>query len=99
LIFDLPAFDRIVSPWCQSSRGGVQLRQRCPVVRGSGVLLQRERPRDQNSITAFATLNALYQIVAARPGVLSLHDIGLPYAPVGAWKHHGSVALPAAAAQ
>lgn len=40
---------------------------------------------NQNSITAFAAINAIRQIKAARPGVLTLQDIGLPYAPVGDW--------------
>ena len=33
------------------------------------------------------TVNALFQIKAARPGVLTLHDVGLPYAPAGLWTH------------
>lgn len=48
-----------------------------------------EYPWDQNSITAFAAINALQQVIAARPGVLSLQDIGLPHAPVGAWERRG----------
>ena len=28
--------------------------------------------------TSYATINAIPQIVAAKPGVLTLHDIGLP---------------------
>ncbi|MEJ5978784.1 hypothetical protein WG901_19175 [Novosphingobium sp. PS1R-30] len=36
--------------------------------------------------TSYATINAISQIVAAKPGVLTLHDIGLPYAPAGAWE-------------
>lgn len=45
-----------------------------------------ENPWDQNSITAFATINAIRQIKTARPGVLTLQDIGLPHAPVGDWE-------------
>lgn len=41
---------------------------------------------DQNSITAFATINAIEQIVDARPGVLTLGEIVLPLAPVGEWE-------------
>lgn len=33
--------------------------------------------------TSYATVNAIRQIVEAKPGVLTLHDIGLPYAPDG----------------
>lgn len=33
--------------------------------------------------TSYATVNAIRQIVEARPGVLTLHDIGLPHAPGG----------------
>jgi hypothetical protein len=36
--------------------------------------------------TSFATINAIKQIKAARPGVLTLHDIGLPHAPAGDWE-------------
>lgn len=38
---------------------------------------------DTTATTAYATVNAIEQIKAARPGVLTLHDIGLPYAPRG----------------
>lgn len=41
---------------------------------------------DQNSITAFAAVNAVRQIIAARPGVVTLHDMGLPHAPLGEWE-------------
>jgi len=41
---------------------------------------------DPTATTAYATINAIAQIKAARPGVLTLHDIGLPYAPAGAWE-------------
>jgi 2,4-diaminopentanoate dehydrogenase len=43
-------------------------------------------PWDTTGTTAYATVNAIRQIKAARPGVLTLHDIGLPYAPAGAWE-------------
>jgi hypothetical protein len=36
--------------------------------------------------TSFATINAIPQIAAAPPGVLTLLDMGLPQAPVGAWQ-------------
>lgn len=45
---------------------------------------------DQNSITAFAAINAIHQIKAARPGILTLQDIGLPYAPVGNWERNAA---------
>ena len=35
--------------------------------------------------TSYAAINAIPQIVAAKPGVLMLHDIGLPYAGEGYW--------------
>jgi hypothetical protein len=41
---------------------------------------------DPTATTSFATINAIRQIKAARPGVLTLHDIGLPYAPAGDWE-------------
>lgn len=40
---------------------------------------------DPTATTSYATINAIRQIKAARPGVLTLHDIGLPYAPAGDW--------------
>ena len=40
---------------------------------------------DPTATTSFATINAIRQIKAARPGVLTLHDIGLPHAPAGDW--------------
>jgi hypothetical protein len=43
-------------------------------------------PWDPTSTTAFATVNAIAQIKAAPPGVLTLHDIGLPCAPAGDWE-------------
>ncbi|MDE2303288.1 MAG: hypothetical protein KGK11_12095, partial [Sphingomonadales bacterium] len=44
---------------------------------------------DPTGTTAFATVNAIRQIATARPGVLSLHDIGLPHAPAGDWEGAG----------
>lgn len=41
---------------------------------------------DPTWTTAMPTVNALFQLKAARPGVLTLHDMGLPYAPAGAWE-------------
>ena len=35
--------------------------------------------------TSYATVNAIRQIVDAKPGVLTLHDIGLPHAPGGGY--------------
>jgi hypothetical protein len=43
-------------------------------------------PWDTTGTTSYATVNAIKQIKAARPGVLTLHDIGLPYAPAGDWE-------------
>ncbi len=43
-------------------------------------------PWDTTGTTAYATVNAVRQIVQAKPGVLTLHDIGLPYAPAGDWE-------------
>jgi hypothetical protein len=43
-------------------------------------------PWDPTWTTAMPTVNALFQIKAARPGVLTLRDMGLPHAPVGAWE-------------
>lgn len=44
---------------------------------------------DWDSLTSSPTVNAVFQIKAARPGVLTLHDIGLPFAPVGVWGRSG----------
>ena len=43
-------------------------------------------PWDPTGTTSYATVNAAHQIKNARPGVLTLHDIGLPYAPAGDWE-------------
>ncbi len=40
---------------------------------------------EPTATTSYATINAIPQIKAARPGVLTLHDIGLPYAGEGGW--------------
>ncbi|MCB2079144.1 MAG: hypothetical protein KDE55_15790 [Novosphingobium sp.] len=40
---------------------------------------------DWDTMTAMPAVNALFQINAARPGILGLRDVGLPYAPVGVW--------------
>ena len=42
---------------------------------------------DPNAMTAMPTVNALFQLKNARPGVLGILDMGLPHAPVGLWKH------------
>lgn len=42
-------------------------------------------PWSPTATTAYAAINAIPQIVAAKPGVLTLHDIGLPYATEGYW--------------
>lgn len=44
---------------------------------------------DGSATTSYAAINAISQVSAARPGVLTLHDIGLPYAPVGEWEREG----------
>lgn len=40
---------------------------------------------DWDTMTALPAVNALFQIKAARPGILGLRDVGLPHAPVGEW--------------
>lgn len=45
----------------------------------------KDGPWSPTSTTAYAAVNAIRQIKYAKAGVLSLHDIGLPYAPVGDW--------------
>jgi hypothetical protein len=40
---------------------------------------------DWDTMTALPAVSALADIQAARPGILGLRDVGLPYAPVGAW--------------
>jgi hypothetical protein len=40
---------------------------------------------DWDTMTALPAVNALLDIKAARPGILGLRDVGLPYAPAGVW--------------
>jgi hypothetical protein len=40
---------------------------------------------DWDTTTALPAVNALLDIKAARPGILGLRDVGLPYAPMGLW--------------
>ncbi len=40
---------------------------------------------DWDTTTALPAVNALFQIKAARSGILGLRDVGLPHAPVGVW--------------
>lgn len=40
---------------------------------------------DWDTMTALPAVSALFDIKAARPGVLGLRDVGLPYAPAGMW--------------
>jgi 2,4-diaminopentanoate dehydrogenase len=41
---------------------------------------------DWSTITALPAVSAVPLVHAARPGLLSLRDVGLPHAPVGAWR-------------
>ena len=41
---------------------------------------------DWDTMTAMPAVNAVFDIKAARPGILGLRDAGLPYAPAGVWK-------------
>ncbi|WP_226631847.1 hypothetical protein [Novosphingobium profundi] len=41
---------------------------------------------DWSVLTALPAVNALPHLVAARPGILGLEDVGLVTAPVGAWR-------------
>jgi hypothetical protein len=43
-------------------------------------------PTDWSTITALPAVSAVPAVYAARPGLLSLRDIGLPHAPVGVWR-------------
>lgn len=43
------------------------------------------RNHDWDTMTALPAVSALLDIKAARPGILGLRDVGLPYAPAGAW--------------
>jgi 2,4-diaminopentanoate dehydrogenase len=40
---------------------------------------------DWDTMTALPAVSALLDIKSARPGILGLRDVGLPYAPVGVW--------------
>jgi len=40
---------------------------------------------DWDTTTALPAVNALFDIKAARPGILGLRDAGLPHAPAGVW--------------
>ena len=40
---------------------------------------------DWDTMTALPAVNALFDIRKARPGILGLRDVGLPYAPAGVW--------------
>lgn len=40
---------------------------------------------DWDTMTAMPAVSALFDIKAARPGVLGLRDVGLPHAPAGVW--------------
>lgn len=41
---------------------------------------------DWDIMTALPAVSALFDIKRARPGVLGLRDVGLPYAPAGVWR-------------
>jgi hypothetical protein len=41
---------------------------------------------DWDTMTALPAVSALFDIKAARPGVLGLRDVGLPLAPAGVWQ-------------
>lgn len=40
---------------------------------------------DWDTMTALPAVNAIFDIKAARPGILGLRDVGLPCAPAGVW--------------
>lgn len=44
---------------------------------------------DWDTMTALPAVNALFDIKAARPGVVGLRDVGLPHAPAGVWQAAG----------
>jgi hypothetical protein len=41
---------------------------------------------DWDTMTALPAVSAVFDVKAARPGVLGLRDVGLPYAPAGVWR-------------
>jgi hypothetical protein len=41
---------------------------------------------DWDTMTALPAVSAVFDVKAARPGVLGLRDVGLPHAPAGVWK-------------
>jgi hypothetical protein len=41
---------------------------------------------DWDTMTAMPAVNAVFEVKAARPGILGLRDVGLPYAPAGVWR-------------
>jgi hypothetical protein len=43
------------------------------------------QPTDWSTITALPAVSSIPAVYAARPGLLTLRDVGLPLAPVGAW--------------
>ena len=43
-------------------------------------------PTDWSTITALPAVSVIPAVYAARPGLLSLRDVGLPHAPVGVWR-------------
>jgi len=43
-------------------------------------------PTDWSTITALPAVSSIPAVHAARPGLLSLRDVGLPHAPVGVWR-------------
>lgn len=43
-------------------------------------------PTDWSIITALPAVSCIPAVYAARPGLLSLRDVGLPHAPVGVWR-------------
>jgi hypothetical protein len=42
-------------------------------------------PSDFSILTALPSVNSIPAVCAARPGLLTLRDVGLPYSPVGLW--------------
>ncbi len=42
-------------------------------------------PADFSILTALPSVNAIPAVCAAKPGLLTLRDVGLPYSPVGLW--------------